>query len=285
MNDILEIGGSNGALAKAYLEKNQEKKITWTIVEPGPSISDPDARLKIISDFFPTQKIAEKKYEGVIHSHVLEHMYDPTSFLQNVTKNLKIGGYHLFSVPNLLRYVLNKQVNALNFEHTILLSEEIIDHLLQNAGFEIVDKQYYLEHSIFYATKYSGQKKVIPFPNNYTKYKNIFTEYIQSIKSVADYFESQTDISNDRTYIFGAHVFTQLLLNLGLTEGKLSAVLDNSKHKQGKRLYGTNLFVKSLEIVKNDKKPKVIVHAGQYQDEIKEQLISINPKVKIIEMK
>lgn len=285
MKNILEIGGSNGALASSYLSNNSDKQLSWTIVEPGPSISNNDSRLKVISDYFPTKEIANKKFDGIIHTHVFEHMYDPASFLKEVADSATLGCNHLFSVPNLMKYVLNKQANALNFEHTIFLTEEIIDQLLTKAGFQIVNKQYYLDHSIFYATKYTGNKNTKPFPNYYKKYKKIFLDYINTINSTADFFNKQIESRNSNVYIFGAHVFSQFLLKFGLTEDKLSAVLDNSKFKQGKRLYGTNLVVKSLESIKNETSPTVIVNAGQYQDEIKKQLLKINPSVEIIEKK
>jgi len=59
--------------------------------------------------------------------------------------------------------------------------------------------------------------------------------------------------------------------------------LDNSSLKQEKRLYGTNLTVKSPKILKNYKKPTVILRAGLYNDEIKKDIIeNINSDTKFI---
>ena len=37
-------------------------------------------------------------------------------------------------------------------------------------------------------------------------------------------------------YLFGAHVFSQFLIQMGLNTTKIVNILDNDKNKQGKRL-------------------------------------------------
>ena len=44
---------------------------------------------------------------------------------------------------------------------------------------------------------------------------------------------------------FGAHIFSQYLIMLGLSTKNIKYILDNNKDKQNKRLYGTDLIVKS----------------------------------------
>ena len=56
-------------------------------------------------------------------------------------------------------------------------------------------------------------------------------------------------------------------------------LLDNDTNKQTKRLYGTNLFVKSPTVLKDVERPIIILKAGVYNDEIKNDIIvNINPK-------
>ncbi len=61
----------------------------------------------------------------------------------------------------------------------------------------------------------------------------------------------------------------------------VKCISDNDKDKQGKKLYSTNVTVKDLGVISDYKYPKVIVRAGVYTLEIKEQLLKINPNVKI----
>ena len=84
-------------------------------------------------------------------------------------------------------------------------------------------------------------------------------------------------------YIFGAHVFSQYLIGFGLITDRIICLLDNDINKHGKRLYGTNLMVQSPNILAEDNCPVVILKAGVYNDEIRDDILSnINPEVLFI---
>ena len=88
--------------------------------------------------------------------------------------------------------------------------------------------------------------------------------------------------NKNSNFLFGAHVFSQFLINMGLKENKFKYVLDNSLIKENKRLYGSALKVQKPEIIRNVDNPTVLANVGQYQAEIEKQLKMINKKVKII---
>ena len=75
-------------------------------------------------------------------------------------------------------------------------------------------------------------------------------------------------------YLFGAHIFSQYLIEFGVKIKKIKFILDNDNNKQQKRLYGTNLMVKSPKILAFDKNPLVILKAGVYNNEIKKDIIN-----------
>lgn len=49
----------------------------------------------------------------------------------------------IFSIPNLKKYLENKWINYLSFEHTILLTESVMDYLLNKNQFKIIEKIFY----------------------------------------------------------------------------------------------------------------------------------------------
>ena len=83
-------------------------------------------------------------------------------------------------------------------------------------------------------------------------------------------------------YLFGAHVFSQTLLNFGIDESIIVSVLDNDIKKQGKRLYGTNLKIQSPEVLGDMNNPTVILRAGVYTEEIKTQILNINSTTQFV---
>jgi len=278
INKVLEIGGSSASLAMSIL--NQTKSVKkWDIIEPNaPHNENLDNRICFINEFFNPEKINEK-YDLIVHSHTLEHMYEPDKFLIDVNKILTTNGFHIFSVPNLFIYLKNKFVNTLNFEHTIFLTKEIIDYLLTKNNFGILEKQEFLEHSIFYITKKNQSTIKTELPQKYKEYKNMFLDYINYYKKLISDLNNKISLSNDEIYLFGGHVFSQFLIFMGLNTEKIICVLDNSIIKNNTRLYGTNLIIKHPKDVKFKDNSIIILKVGNYRDEIISGLLSINSNI------
>ena len=60
---------------------------------------------------------------------------------------------------------------------------------------------------------------------------------------------------------------------MGLDTTKIVSILDNDKNKQGKRLYGSSLKVESPSILKDVISPHIILKAGVYNSEIKNDIL------------
>jgi hypothetical protein len=276
---VLEIGGSTAKIAKIILEQTESIE-SWTIIEPNtPSINENiDKRINFISEFF-NDSIVDSPYDLILHSHTIEHMYEPNDFLISVNKSLSPNGYHIFSVPNLFSYLNSKFVNTLNFEHTIFLTEEILDYLMNRNNLEILDKKKYMEHSIFYVTKKNENVSPTPIPQKYEEYKTMFLNYIDFYKKLIDELNNRMIESNSDIYLFGAHVFSQFLISMGLNTEKIICVLDNSLIKNNTRLYGTNLTIKNPKEVNLKDNSIIILKVGNYRDEIISGLMSINSNI------
>lgn len=278
---VLEIGGGHGILFKNYKNKNL---IDWTIVEPNPTIKK-NKNLKIIKKFFDDKLNIKKNYDTIVHSHLIEHIYDPLKFIKNCADRLSKGNKIIFSVPNLQMMVKNKYTNAINFEHTIFLTEKYIEYLFKINSFKLVLKEYYLkDHSIFYAFEKSNTN-FSPILNHLKLYeynKKLFLNYIQYYKKLVIKLNKKIIRNkNLKLYIFGAHIFTQALINFGLKIDTILCVLDNDIKKHNKRLYGTSLRVKSPLILKNLLNPIVILKAGPLNNEISNGIYKINKNTEI----
>lgn len=278
--NILEIGGAHDFIAKNYLDFNHQA--SWISVEPN-SQNITDKRIKVIKKWFDEDFKINQKIDSVIHSHVLEHAYNPINFIKAIGKLLKTGDRHIFTFPNLLAMLKNKYTNCLNFEHTLFLTEYFTDYILQKYGFLILEKQYYKDHSIFYATEKTDIGTTIKLKNKFNAYKKLFLDFVDYHIRLVNQLNNEIIQFNGPIYLFGAHIFSQYLLNFGLHTDKITAVLDNSQLKRGKRLYGTNLQVYSPEILRNQERVGVILKVANYRDEILLQLKKINSKIVIFE--
>ena len=71
-----------------------------------------------------------------------------------------------------------------------------------------------------------------------------------------------------------------MLIKMGLDTKGVKGILDNDPSKNNLYLYGTNIKVFNPNILRGLKKPIVILRAGQYSKEIREQIIKkINSNV------
>ncbi len=282
---ILEIGGGSGKLAKNVLAK--DISLAYTMMEPNPTFEETE-RLKVIREFFTKDTVVETKgIQTVVFSQVLEHAYDPEAFLDNIYGFLPVGGRLVFAYPYLENWFANKYTNAINFEHTFLLTDYFVDFLLKKIGFSITEKTVYKNHSHFYVAEKITSKNnntVIELPNRYKHYKKMFSEFIQYHTTLVAELNQKINETDSNIYLFGAHIFSQFLFAFGLNEKKIKYILDNSPLKQEKRLYGSSLMVKAPVYLSTDPNPKVILKAGIYNEEIKKDILqNINPNTEFWE--
>ena len=136
---ILEIGGGSGQIADRVIKLNMNVKCL--IVEPNPTYKEND-RVTILSSFFnqdlSISNVEKENIDTIVFSQVWEHSYDPIQFMDDIDTFLKIGDKLIFAYPDLELWLKRKYTNALNFEHTMLLTEKHIDALLTHYNFKVL---------------------------------------------------------------------------------------------------------------------------------------------------
>lgn len=268
LGKVMEIGAGHGILHKLLRHTFSD----YTVVEP--NFSGPkDEAVTYIDEYFTSKIDTGQKYDTIIHSHVFEHVTDVHDFITAIDKHLSPDGRVIFSVPN-MDYLIDKTF-VLSFEHTFFLGEEYVRLLMNMHDFE-TEQLYHGNHSIFF----SARRKVMTCkplkPENVDKYGFMAWDVLD--RSLDDVRKLNLEIKkhNGPVYLFGGHIFSQFLLNIGLESYKLSCIVDNDPNKAGKRLYGSPLYVRSPKEIAPYDNPAVIVRAGVYTSEIVKQLKLIN---------
>lgn len=262
----------------------------WTIIEPNPS-PVPGVQAKYIDAMIDEHFMPDEEYDAFVHSHVLEHIYNPVQFMANISRFMPENSLHFCSFPNMEVQLGKGYTNVLGFEHTYFLKRNYAEHIFASANLEIMESRTFLDdHSIFYALK-KRARILTPKENSnspqYSINKELFLNYVKKLEHDAqrinESLENLSLVHEKDFFIFGGHVFTQMLLAFGVKADLLHSILDNNPEKQGKRLSGTNLQIQSPNVLRGIKKPYVICKVGAYADEIKRGLLNINKNVKFIE--
>lgn len=279
-SNILEIGAAHGYLANMLIKKLP--KATYTIVEPDTRLSN--SRIKLIKGFIEDNFSEISGKDCIIHSHVLEHVYDPIEFMRQISLYADKDCEMYISFPDFNGLINGGSLNSLNFEHTYLLNAKHAELIFEYSGFSIIESTTYLSHSLFYRLKkvthaLEGEWN---FPNLSSQSQK-FLILVKNLKRFVKLANSALENFHGPVYIFGAHVFSQALLVLGLNRTKITGILDNSSEKQNRRLYGSNYQVFSPDVIQNQSEVLIILQASHYQEEIRNQIKLLNSRAIILE--
>ena len=279
--NICEIGGGNNSILTKI--RSFSKIDSFYSFDKNLKIKKKNKKIFKIKNFFNKSFFEKKniKFKLVFHSHTFEHLYDPVSFLIAIKFILGENGKHIFTMPNMNSMVKRGYANAMNFEHPFFYDQKLVEALLHNNNFEIIKKKYFKkDHSIMYVTKVTKALKFTEYSQylkNLKIFKTMFNIWKKDIKRI-----NKSIFKSDKVFIFGAHIFSQMILFNGLNKKNVLYILDNDKKKINNYLYGTKYKIFSPTILKNFLSPTVILRAGPYNTEIKKQIFLINPRTIII---
>lgn len=146
---LLDVGCGNGYIASRFLERGC-RVVGIDLSEQGISIArqaHPAARWELLAaDDHILENLNEEPFDLVISTEVVEHLYDPRSYVRGCYAALKPGGRFICSTPyhgywkNLALALFNKfdfHFTALwDGGHIKFWSRQTLSRLLAEAGFE-----------------------------------------------------------------------------------------------------------------------------------------------------
>jgi hypothetical protein len=262
---ITEIGGMSGILSSHILKARPDIKYTCMDI---CDISD-----ELPGVVFKQGNCEDYNFEGtktITLSHVFEHLYNPSKFVENISKS-NVNSV-ILSIPNLEELLNNKNINSLHFEHTYYVDKSYIEWLFSKNGYILNTMHLFGKHSLFL---HFIKKEHTPIElYNNTILKNKFLELLSIRNKIAS-----TKIEPN-SFIIPAGHFGQQIYTL-CKPGTLLGFIDNDTSKQSFRVYGTPYTVYPFSKLNEYDNVNVYVYAGPYTNELKEQLKSY--KVNIIE--
>ena len=264
---ILEIGPSNNPLFRG-------NTVFIDMFEKSPFILQKNE--SYLKGQFPNLNM-NQKFDVIVASHVFEHATNPHKFLEKCLKLLTDEGQIFFSIPNFLYWINQKYWNGITAEHQIYPTEYQIIKICSQINL-FPSFEYFYNHSIFIK---------ISKKNELTKKVEKEIDIIQwgnSIKSsVLEVEQILNDKKIDEIFVTGAsHLSQYPILMSKEIERKVRFVLDNSKRKHEKRVYGTEKICKPFDVLKDLENPYVVLFNSPYRNEMIEQINSINDSAHII---
>lgn len=275
--NILEIGAGDLSLANMLVDNGVSNV---TAVEKNIDTKNTSSEIMLHIGYLEEINFT-KKFDIIYSSHVFEHIIDVQKHLEKISQILNQDGKFIFSLPNFRAWIENFNLNAFSQEHIVYPLKENIKMVLSKYGFQIKQIFEFEDHSLFIESQLSNSTSELT--SNYNITKKLLDSFKEKIEKFAQFLNK--DFITKDVYIFGANSSSQILLKKFLTNKTVICILDNAKIKENKFLYGFDYIVKKPDILKSvNKECTVLVFTGSYVEEIKNQIISINDRIKIITM-
>ena len=291
---ILDVGCGSGELLISL--KNAGYTNLWGL-DPTQGAIDILAAQQINGikkNVFDEWKI-EDKFDVIISTCVLEHIYDLRGFINKIIEHLKVGGQFYVVVPAVEGFEQYYQSlpNYFNQEHINYFSANSLKNLMLSNGFEellsnsasfymisnLVSNGDLMLQNMF---MYTGREEKI------NKFDSV------SSSSILNYFK-HCDLDNkkssllesmqkidDGCIIWGSGALAMSMMADKDFVEKVDFFVDNNKAKQGKDILGKKIFSPSILLDKEYEKKTIIVMCMQYSNEIVEQIKEMNLQNSVI---
>ncbi len=277
---IMEVGGGNGILLRMIRDYNE--RVTIYDIEPNPFYQIAD--VTTIKQYFDRHFQIDREFNLIYCSHLVEHLSDVNEFLSKSNALLPLGGKLVTACPNILKSLENLHLNAFTTDHLNYYTPDTLSDLALRHGFRQNDFFQYQDHGMYMRFEKVEQPQPVGKLGDSKQTLSIlfvFSAYDAKIRAYAKHIDST--LKSD-FYLFGGHGLTISFLRYLADPSRVIAILDNEPTKKGRRLAGTEFYVRHPSIIGEITEPVVLVYMGAYTTEICQQLLEINPGVKLIRL-
>jgi len=135
---VLDIGCATGALLDDLRSRGWH--VTGVEISPCAEYAGNARKLDVRSIPLEENKFPDKSFDVVLASHLIEHLNDPKSFLHDVHRILKDGGFCFITTPNISGFqsrLFGSKWRSAIFDHLYLFSAASLSNMLRNEGFKI----------------------------------------------------------------------------------------------------------------------------------------------------
>ena len=250
----IEIGASNLELAKFLNQRNKFQ--SFAVCDPLFTNQEKveGGRIEIIGKLAEDASEEMKRFETnfVLGRHVLEHVLNPLSLLENILKNINPATIFVFEVPSLELLRKNLRFDAIFHQHCQYFDESSVNTLMQQLGCELISLKFNKEGSNGGSMIFAFKKQDVKVSRDMNNASRIAVEKkISEIKIEIGIFTSAFKALGDFIkYLPGkkagygaAHMLATLNYHTGGAIETLDFILDDDKSKNNLSYRNINLRI------------------------------------------
>ena len=209
--------------------------------------------------------------------HMLEHVADLRATVQMLSQDAACRQV-ILAWPELEAWVEKGLAGALNFEHGIYVTVPTLLALFGRCGWRLKARRRWDENdTVFLAFVRDAGVVTAPVRERASAailgFYNRFGEQARRLAAALQRHDGDA-------FLMPASVYAQTLLGFGLPQQRFAAVLDHAPAKQGRRLFGTDLVVRSPHAaLAPARRPLVVLNGGAHDAEMAASLRAIRDDV------
>lgn len=291
--NAFQVGCSDGYTLSRFKEEGYDVMG----IDPSSNAAEVSNKLygvKPIVGFFENYKpIKEEKYDLIILTHILEHLYDPLLSLNKCNELLAANGNLLIEVPALI-HPENWSISFFTFEHVNYFSQVSMNNLLEKAGFTIVgDWSLTLDRNDYPVmtgiAKRKSSQETIEIVSDYERSKYVCGYFLQKNKNmwqnINQHLKNElNDISHIIIWAGGIHT-SQLLANTDLEfMSDIDCIVDMDPQKEN--LYIGKYIIRKPDTINfSDPTLGIVISSFESEEDIYKDIMSkTNIKSKVIKL-
>lgn len=232
---VLEIGCQNGYLLYELYKRGAKKLIG---IEPSPQVPfvKDDFEANIYNEFFDHNRFEKESFDSVISLFVLEHLQNPTHYLESTARVLTKNGQIIIAIPNASYQMRMGDPGLFMHEHISHFTRQSLRNIFSLAGLKIVNYNETKSDIYLVAQKEHDNISKLKTSNN-SDWSDPLIQYDSALKNLLHRFKMNL-INKSRVGLWGACPTSANLINL--SEITNYVAFDGDSSKQNNKISGIN---------------------------------------------
>ena len=282
VNSVLDIACNDGTQLDCFKKK---QAIETFGVDPAENLYELSSKNhNVICDYFDSD-LYDRTFDVVIAQNVFAHNSNPKKFLDDCEKIMHDHSF-LYIQTSQSDMIKNNQFDTIYHEHTSFFNINSMNELVKRTGLHLVDVIKTPIHGISYLfvlykspmNQYKVQN-LIDVEREVGLYsKKTYDSYKQNVLSIVKSFKDIIESVYGKYPVIGYGAAAKGNTLLNFADVKLDYVIDDNELKQGLYTPGTNIEIKSVELLKEygeDDRILFVPLAWNFYDEIRKRIVAV----------
>jgi 2-polyprenyl-3-methyl-5-hydroxy-6-metoxy-1,4-benzoquinol methylase len=135
---ILDIGCATGALIASLRDKRW--RVTGVEISPSAIYAKNERKLDVFNTPLEENHFPDNSFDVILASHLIEHLNEPKTFLEETYRILKNNGSIFITTPDISGFqsrLFGSRWRSAIFDHLYLFSRRTLSKMLKTAGFKV----------------------------------------------------------------------------------------------------------------------------------------------------